>query len=248
MPAPSSTAPQPATAPQLDLRTRVFVGLTAVFVTALLIADLTGGKFFRLQLFRLGDFEFVTHSVGMLAFPVTFLLTDLINEYYGARAARFVTLVGLGSAALAFGRVLTARLLPVAPESPLPQEAFALVFGMSNRLYVASLTAYLLGQLADIALFGLIKRATGGRWVWLRATGSTVVSQALDSFVVTFILFWGVSTAGGEIPSVAALLRIAATGYILKFVLSLAMTPLVYLGRWFMRARLGLEPLPPEVS
>lgn len=246
MPAPSSTAPAAAASVDLSTRTKVFVVLTAVFVTALLIADLTGGKFFRLGLFRVGDFEFVTHSVGMLSFPVTFLLTDLINEYYGARAARFVTLVGLGCAALAFGLVLAGRLMPVAPESPLPQEAFALVFGMSNRLYVASLSAYLLGQLADIALFGLLKRATGGRWVWLRATGSTVVSQALDSFVVTFVLFWGVQTAGGEIPGTAALLRIAATGYILKFVLALAMTPLVYLGRWFMHARLGLAPLPVE--
>lgn len=246
MSTPASTAPQAGTAPELPLQTKVFVALTAIFVTALLIADLTGGKFFRLALFRVGDFEFVTHSVGMLSFPVTFLLTDLINEYYGAKAARFVTLVGLLSAALAFGLVLTARLLPVAPESPLPQEAFSLVFGMSNRLYVASLTAYLLGQLADIWLFGLLKRATGGRLVWLRATGSTVVSQALDSFVVTFILFWGVATAGGEIPTTGALLRIAATGYILKFVLSVAMTPLVYLGRWLLRTRLGLVPLAPE--
>lgn len=252
MNAPLSTAPEAAPevagAVELPLRTKVFVGLTAIFVTALLIADLTGGKFFRLALFTVGDFEFVTHSVGMLSFPVTFLLTDLINEYYGAKAARFVTLVGLASAAVAFGLVLISRLLPVAPESPLPQEAFALVFGMSNRLYVASLSAYLVGQLADIWLFGLLKRATAGRWVWLRATGSTVVSQAIDSFLVTFILFWGVSTAGGEIPGVPALLRIAATGYILKFALSLGMTPLVYLGRWFMRARLGLTPLPPEIA
>ncbi len=228
----------------LDTRSRVFVALTAAFVTALLIADLTGGKFFRLQLFSIGGYEFVTHSVGMLSFPITFLLTDLLNEYYGAKAARFVTLVGLGCAAMAFLLVLVGRALPVAPESPLPQAAFEQVFGMSNRLYVASLTAYLVGQLSDISLFGLLKRLTAGRLVWLRATGSTVVSQALDSFVVTFILFYGAAGADGRMPETSTLLGIAATGYILKFVLALGLTPLIYLGRWWLHRRFGLQPLP----
>ena len=236
--------PQPAV--PIDTRARIFVGLTAAFVTALLIADLTGGKFFRLQLFSIGGFEFVTHSVGMLSFPITFLLTDLINEYYGAKAARFVTLIGLGCAAMAFVLVLIGRALPVAPESPLPQAAFDQVFGMSSRLYVASLTAYLVGQMADIALFGVLKRLTAGRMVWLRATGSTLVSQALDSFLVTFILFYGAVGADGKMPETAALLAIAATGYILKFVLAMGLTPVIYLGRWLLHRRFGLQPLPPE--
>lgn len=231
----------------LDTRARIFVGLTAAFVTALLIADLTGGKFFRLQLFTVGGYEFVTHSVGMLSFPITFLLTDLINEYYGAKAARFVTLVGLACAAMAFLLVLVGRALPVAPESPLPQAAFDQVFGMSNRLYVASLTAYLVGQMADISLFGLLKRLTGGRMVWLRATGSTVVSQAIDSFLVTFILFYGAAGPDGKMPQTATLLGIAATGYILKFALALGLTPVIYLCRWFLHRRFGLVPLPAAV-
>lgn len=230
----------------LDARQRVYVVLTAVFVTTLLVADITGSKFFYVPLFEIGSFRFVTHSVGMLAFPVTFLLTDLINEYYGARAARQVTYIGLGCAALSFLLILAARMMPVAPESPIPQETFDRVFGMSNRLYIASLTAYLCGQLADIQVFGLLKRLTGGRHVWLRATGSTILSQALDSLLVTWILFAGNAGADGTIPTTPVILRIAATGYVLKFLLALGLTPVIYAGRWILRERFGLQPLPAQ--
>ncbi|MSQ83935.1 MAG: VUT family protein [Myxococcales bacterium] len=223
-------------------RSRVLTALTAGFVTCLLVADITGSKFFRLELFTIGGYEFVTHSVGMLSFPVTFLLTDLINEYFGAKAARRTTYLGLACALLAFGLIFLARQLPVAPQSPLPQPVFEQVFAMSNRLYVASLTAYLIGQLCDIALFGLFKRLTNGKLVWLRATGSTVVSQLFDSLAVTFILFAGVSAADGKAPPTSALLEIAFTGYILKFVLALLLTPLIYAGRWLIAARFGLTP------
>lgn len=230
----------------MPVRERLFVALTAVFVTALLVADLTGGKFFRLALFQVGSYEFVTHSVGMLSFPITFLLTDFINDFYGKRAARLVTAIGLGCAALAFVLVYVGRKIPVAGFSPISQEDFDAVFAMSNRLYIASLTAYVVGQLADIWLFGVIKRRTQGRLVWLRATGSTVVSQALDSLLVTYILFAGVVDAKGGTLDAAAILEIAATGYILKFVLALVLTPVLYLGRWLIRTRLGVQPLPPE--
>lgn len=233
-----------ATSVDQDVRTRLFVGLTAVFVTALLVADITGGKFFHLSLFRIGDFEFVTHSVGMLSFPVTFLLTDLINEYYGARAARQVTWIGLACAGLSFSLIFLGRKIPVAAESPLPQEVFERVFAMSNRLYIASLTAYLIGQMADIAVFTALKRATGGKLVWLRATGSTVVSQAIDSFFVTTILFYGNPGPDGSVPTMGVILKIAATGYVLKFFLAVGLTPVVYLGRWLIRTRLGMTPLP----
>ncbi len=231
---------------ELAPRQRILVVLTAIFVTTLLVADITGSKFFYIPLFEVGSFRFVTHSVGMLSFPVTFLLTDLINEYYGPRAAREVTYIGLGCAALSFCFILAARLMPVAGESPIPQDMFDRVFGMSNRLYIASLTAYLCGQLADIQVFGILKRLTRGRHVWLRATGSTVLSQALDSFLVTWILFAGNPGVDGSVPGMDTILRIAATGYVLKFMIALGLTPVIYAGRWFLHARFGLQPLPAE--
>lgn len=225
-----------------DNRARLYTILTAVFVTCLLVADLTGSKFFFVPLGHVGSWELLTHSVGQFAFPVTFLLTDLVNEFYGRRGARQLTWTALGCSGLAFLLVLAARLAPVSPQSPVPQEAFEAVFGMSNRLYVASLLAFLVGQMADIWLFGVLKRATRGRMVWLRATGSTVVSQAVDSVLVTWILLAGVPNQTGAPPSTTELVHIAGTGYALKFALALALTPLIYLGRWWMREKLGLQP------
>lgn len=238
------TVPPPAV---LDVRGRVLFWLTGGFITCLLIANLTGSKFFFLDLFSIGSFTFVSHSVGMIAFPVVFLLTDLVNEYYGPKETRRMTWLAAGMSLLASGLVYLARVIPVDSNSPIPQQAFDTVFGQSNRLLIASLAAFLLGQVCDIWLFGRIKRLTGGRFVWLRATGSTVVSQALDSFVVTLILFWGtVRAEDGEVWSLAQILKIGATGYVLKFLLALALTPLLYLGRWFVRARFGLTPLPAD--
>jgi uncharacterized integral membrane protein (TIGR00697 family) len=240
----------PASSPpaEFDVRTRVYLWLAGTFVTSLLVADITGSKFFSVPLFTVGSFTFVTHSCGMLSFPITFLLTDLINEYYGKKGARRITYLGLGMAALAFLLIYAARKMPVAAESPLPDGVFNQVFGMSNRLYVASLTAYVVGQLSDIWLFGVLKRLTRGRFVWLRATGSTVISQAMDSFLVTFILFWGNPQPDGSVLPFIAILKIAATGYILKFLIAVGLTPVVYAGRRFLRVKFGMIPVPPEAA
>ena len=109
------------------------------------------------------------------------------------------------------------------------------------------MTAFLLGQFCDIWVFGKLKRATHGRMVWLRATGSTVISQALDSFIVTLVLFWGaVRPEDGAVWTLPQILAIGATGYVLKFLLAIGLTPLIYFGRWFVRVRFGLVPLPPN--
>jgi uncharacterized integral membrane protein (TIGR00697 family) len=230
----------------MDRRQRAYVYLAGIFVTCLLVADITGGKFFHIHLFDIGEFQFVTHSTGMLAFPITFLLTDLVNEYYGRRGAVRLTILGLFMAALAFALILAARHMPVAPNSPIPQEAFESVFKVSNRLYVASLTAYLIGQLCDISIFQFIKRRTGDRLVWLRATGSTMVSQAIDSFTVSYILMVGTMHADGTPATFPEILEIAATGYILKFFLAIALTPLIYLGRRILHGYFGLKSVPPR--
>lgn len=232
--------------PAVDVRGRLLIWLTAGFVTCLLLANLTGSKFFFLDLLTLPNgFQFVHHSAGMISFPVVFLLTDLVNEYYGAKETRRMTWLAAGMSLLASGIVWLARAIPVDANSPVSQSAFDEVFGQSNRLLIASLAAFLIGQFCDIWIFGRLKRATRGRMVWLRATGSTVVSQALDSFVVTAVLFWGtVRASDGAVWTLPQILAIAATGYVLKFVLALALTPLVYLGRWFVRVRFGLTPAP----
>jgi uncharacterized integral membrane protein (TIGR00697 family) len=234
---------------------QVYLWLTAVFVASLLAADVLGVKLFRIPLgfsFRLpwqdAPVDAIQHTCGMLTFPITFLITDLVNEFFGKRAARRMVWIGFAAGGFAFLTINVALAMPhwdvgfnIAPQS------FDDVFSNSRILYVASLSAYLVGSFMDIAIFGWLKRITGGRRVWLRATGSTVVSQAIDSFIVTWLAFSVARTmlggAGVAMP-MAEVIKTAATGYMLKFVIALGLTPLIYLGRWVMRTRFGLVPLP----
>lgn len=227
---------------------RVFFWLASINVTALLLANIVGVKLFHFEIDLGGLVIPVEHTVGMLPFPITFLLTDLINEYYGRVAARRVAYVAFTMAGLAWLLLLAARAMPILEGIPgtANAAAFENVFGNAALMYLASIAAFLLGNIIDIWLFGVFKRATGGRYVWLRATGSTVVSQLFDSLLVTVLFFQVLQRAvGQECPSLEWTLRTACTGYVLKFVIALALTPLVYAGRWTLRAVFGLAPLPP---
>ncbi|MDP1662190.1 MAG: queuosine precursor transporter [Phycisphaerales bacterium] len=243
---PSSATPAAITA-QTTFTTaqRVYLWLTALSVAALLIADITGVKLFSFNLWGIT----VKHSCGMLTFPITFVLTDLVNEYYGRRAARRIVWIGFAMGAFVWFVVRTTLWMPrwEVPFNVAP-DAFEAVFQSSQIMYFASLLAYLTGSMCDIAIFGRLKRLTGGKMVWLRATGSTVVSQMLDSLVVTFFgLSYGRMVFGGGDPMpIESVPQTAATGYILKFFIALALTPLIYAGRALMQRRFGLVPLPSD--
>lgn len=239
---------------QYSLQQRVYLWLGAVSIASLLIADIVGIKLFRIPLpFPILGYDAVEHTCGMLTFPVTFLLTDLVNEYYGRRAARRLTYLGFSMAIYVFIVINIAQAMPYL-EAPfnVRQEHFDAIFGSAKIMYIASLTAYLIGQLCDIALFGFIKRLTGQRWVWLRATGSTVVSQFLDSFVVSYLAFslgrQLFKEPGSPPAPLAEIPKIAITGYTLKFAIAIGITPLIYAGRAIMHRWFGLRPLPPDHS
>ncbi len=199
----------------MDRKQRFFVWMVAIFVAALIVSDLIGGKFFRI-----GGLDF---SVGMIPFPLTFLLTDIVNEFYGTVGARRLTFIGLGVAIFVFAVINLAIVLPTSPESPMAGDQFKNVFGWSTRLYLASLTAYVIGQLLDISIFFLVRRLTGERLLWLRSTGSTVVSQAVDSLVVSFVFLSGSKSLG-------FILRTARNGYLVKLALAIGLTPVIYAG------------------
>lgn len=229
-----------------DRRTQAYIWLTAFFVACLLVADVVGIKLFRIRLFGLT----VEHTCGMLTFPVTFMLTDLLNDYYGKAAARRVTYIGFAMAGFVFGVINLAQAMPYldAPYNIAP-EHFDAVFANARVMYVASLGAFLVGSLLDIALFGVMKRWTGGRMIWLRATGSTVVSQVFDSLIVSYLAFGlgrQLFPSGSPPAPLPDILKIAATGYTLKFVLAVGITPLIYLGHAVLRNVMGMTPLPPE--
>ncbi|MBK7860713.1 MAG: queuosine precursor transporter [Archangiaceae bacterium] len=215
----------------MPLKQTVYLYLAGVFITALLIGDTIGSKLFVLQLPVIGE---ATVSCGAMWFPITFVLTDVINEFYGVRGARSITFVGFWMALLAFSIIWLARQIPAASFSPIPQETFDVVFGGANRIFLASMVAYLIGQMLDITLFHAIKKATGQRFIWARSTGSTLVSQLVDTFVVTTIAFWGVFPAD-------VLLKMAAVNYLLKIVIAVVLTPVIYGLHALLHRRLGLD-------
>jgi uncharacterized integral membrane protein (TIGR00697 family) len=204
----------------MDKKQRVYVWLAAIFVAALVTGDFVGGKYF--QLFGR------SFSAGIIPFPLTFVLTDLVNEFYGTHGARRLTFVGLGSAIFVWLIITVSLHLPDSPDSAIAPEAFKAVFGTSARLYIASLTAYLIGQLLDIAVFRTLRRATGHRLLWLRATGSTVLSQMIDSLTVSFVFWLGARP-------LAFIVGNAANNYVGKLMMAVLLTPLIYLGHHVFR-------------
>jgi len=215
----------------LDRKQQFYVWLTAIFVAALVTGDFIGGKFWVLGGFTL--------SAGIIPFPLTFVLTDVVNEFYGPSGARRLTFVGLGAAVFVWLVITLALNLPTSPQSPIPHAAFQAAFGTSWRLYIASLSAYVVGQLLDISIFRFLRRRTGHRLLWLRATGSTVLSQAIDSFTVSFVFL-----AGNE--SLAFITRNAANNYVGKLIMAVLLTPVIYAIHAVFRRRLHVaEPATP---
>ncbi|MFO0831604.1 MAG: queuosine precursor transporter [Phycisphaerales bacterium] len=249
--------PEPAHPPPFTTSQKVYLWLAAVASTCLVVADIVGVKLFTFPMgfsvhvpWESEPIRAVTHTCGMLTFPVTFIVTDVLNEFYGKRAARQVVYLCFAMALLAFVVLNIAQEMPWldAPYN-VREDAFNHIFGGAKIMYVASLSAYLVGSIADIVMFAWIKWATRGRFVWLRATGSTVVSQFIDSFVVSYIAFsLGRRVFPGSIPPAdfVEVLRIAGTGYMLKFVLAIAATPLIYLIKAWLSRALGMTPLAPE--
>lgn len=195
------------------IRHRLYVALTGFFVASWLAGDLTGGKYFLL----FGE----PISVGMLPFPLTFVLTDIIHEFYGPRGARVVTYVAAGMAVYVFLMLQLMIALPSAETTFIPQPVFEGAFGMSTRLLASSLTAFLIGQFLDVKVFHFIKARTGRKHVWLRANGSTVVSQLIDTFVINFAFLFG------KLP-LAAILGIVGRSYLWKVAAAIVLTPLLY--------------------
>lgn len=223
---------QPEVFASMNVQTRLFVGLTAAFVTCLVLGDVIGGK--------VADTFVGQVSVGMIPFPITFLLTDVINDFYGARGARFVTLIGFAAAAFAWAVLQLSTLAPTAATSYFTDEVFALVFGGSAQLFVASMLAYLLGQFLDIYVFQFWKRLTRSRYLWIRATGSTLLSQVVDTATIN-VVFW----SGKSEPAWIAAKIVREYG--VKVLVAVLLTPAVYALHSFIVARLGIRPAPAEL-
>ncbi len=213
----------------MDRLQKLYAVLFGVFLTGLILAEITGSKLIQLSVTETWVF---TMTMGVIPFPLTFIVTDLINEYFGKPGIRFVTVVGMIMIALAYVILAIDMAIPAAAISPVMDEQFNSVFGQSNRIILGSLTAYLIGQLIDIQIFHWIRKKTHARLLWLRATGSTFASQFVDSFVVLFIAFYGTIPTG-------TILNIGVTNYVYKFCLAILITPLIYLAHFAIDRYLG---------
>jgi uncharacterized integral membrane protein (TIGR00697 family) len=212
-------------------RDKLFLLLGGFFLTNAILGELVGGKLFFLGdpnfRFDLGLFTFgpFVMSIGVIPWPVVFLTTDLVNEYYGTRGVRHLTFLGVGMISYVFVVLYLALQIEATPFSPVTNEAFRIVFGQSLWIIVGSLTAFALSQLTDVLVFHAFRRRTGASRLWLRATGSTVFSQFVDTFVILAIAFYLPGKISGE-----QFISTAATQYAYKFCVAVLLTPLIYVG------------------
>lgn len=208
-----SDEPQPPS----SRRDLVFFVLAGVFITHALLGELLGGKLFTAWGWVM--------SIGVIPWPVVFVTTDLVNEYYGPRAVRRLTLLAIVLIVYTFGLLWLCMLVPAASISPVDDASFNRVFGQSMWIIVGSIVAFAISQLLDASVFVALRRLTKSRLLWLRAVGSTVISQLIDTFVINTIAFG----LPGKI-SPGEVLELSITNYGYKFIVALATLPVIYFG------------------
>lgn len=210
-------------------------------MVCLVVGDLIGGKVTSFELFG-REWPF---SVGQLAFPVTFILTDILNEFYGRRVVRRITILAFCMVGLTFLIVYAAGGMPWWPQTlkadwtgVTPRE-FDIVFTQATRIQLSSMAAFVTANFVDISVFFVIKRATGNRMLWLRATGSTAISQLIDTIVIS-ALVWGTKLTFDQYVSVVM------TSYLIKLAVAILVTPLLYALHSLIENWFGIEPAPPD--
>lgn len=210
----------------------VFLILSGIFITNAVMAEMVGGK-----LVAIGGGVF---SLGVIMWPVVFVTSDLVNEYYGKDGVRNLSLFTAALISYAFLILYLGIHIPAVDFSPVKDDAFANVFGQSLWIIIGSLVAFLLSQMVDVGVFWMVRARTDGRYLWARATGSTLVSQLVDSFVVAGIAFYLPGLFGlGRGITLAQYLLMAGSNYGYKVLIAIAMTPVIYLGHGLIDRALG---------
>jgi hypothetical protein len=227
---------------ELSRAQKLFLVLAAVFVANALLAEFIGVKIFALeptlgidpvQWSLFGQSGTLNFTAGVLLWPVVFVMTDVINEYYGRRGVRFISWLAVALILYAFAFAYFAIHLEPAgfwvgmgqsQGVPDMQAAFVATFGQGLWTIAGSVTAFLFAQLVDVAVFHRIRTLTGERWLGLRATGSTLVSQFFDSFIVLHIAF----VLGPQQWPISLFLAVGTVNYLYKSCFALAATPVLY--------------------
>ncbi len=236
--------------------TKLFIILSCFFIANAIIAEFIGVKIFSvegtlgwkpldLSLFGI-DHLSLNMSAGVLNWPIVFIMTDLINEYFGTKGVKTLSYIAVTMIAYGFLTVYSSIQLVPADFWINKQltngltidmnSAYNSVLGQGLWIIIGSITAFMVGQIIDVTIFHWIKDRTGEKGLWLRATGSTVVSQLVDSFVVIFIAFY----IGGN-WTLKQIFAVGLVGYIYKFIVAIAMTPILYIVHKVIDGYLGKE-------
>jgi queuosine precursor transporter len=235
---------------EIERKETLLLILCALFIGFFVTADLMGAKLWHFTILGLrprhlglGGDEFIA-TVGIIAFPLTFILTDIINEYFGKRIVRRLTIIAIATLIVLQPVVQAAVAAPTISFGSMSTQdmdaAYRVVLGPSLPIIIGSTIAFLIGQLLDIGIFTWLRKRTGGKMLWLRSQGSTVASQLVDSFVVIFIAFVIYpAMTGGQAWATGQATEVSITNYVIKVIEAIAITPLLYLVHIGIDAWLG---------
>ena len=219
------------------LAAKIYLYLAALFITSLVVSNLIFQKFFYWYPFdgKIFGSRLFELSVGILPYPITFLITDLISEIYGKIAANRVVTAGIFASFFSMGILLIADYVPAMESSPVDNATFTQVFSLSPLAVLASMIAYLLAQFVDIRIYHFWKKLTNGKMLWLRNNFTTIASQFLDTFSVVCLL-----SVFGVLPW-DLFFGLVLSGFIFKVIVALLDTPLLYLLVWMFKKKFDLK-------
>ena len=224
---------------------KIFIVLSGIFITNAIIAEILGTKIF--DIFVLKEFSL---SVGVIIWPVVFITTDIINEYFGKKGVKRISYFTIILILYVFLVIfLSTKLSPNTYWMDINKIdnlgnpfninfAYNIIFLQSTGIIVGSVIAFLIAQLLDVFIFQKIKKITNGKFIWLRATGSTLISQFIDSFVVLIIAFYFLAPEG-KTWSINQVLNVGIDNYTFKFIVAILITPLIYLSHYIIDSYLG---------
>ena len=220
-----------------QLAYKIYLYLGALFITSLVVSNLIFQKFFYWKPF--GDFtvfgvSLFEVSVGILPYPITFLITDIISEIYGKKKANQIVTAGIFASFFSMGIIVLANFVPAIQESPVDSKVFSAVFSLSPIAVLASMIAYLLAQYIDITIYHYWKKMTKGKHLWLRNNFSTFASQFIDTLVVVTLL------CVFKVLPWSLFYGLVVSGFLFKVFIAFLDTPLLYFFVYLLRKRFNL--------
>ncbi|MFY7990837.1 MAG: queuosine precursor transporter [Fluviicola sp.] len=213
----------------LETRKQIaFQVMAGIFITSAIVAELISCKSVP---------TFIAPIIaGIVPWPIVFLLTDVMNEYFGQKAVKRLSWITTGMIVFCFLLVYIAVEMPTDEGSYMSDTEFRKAFGGSLPIMIGSITAFIVSQLIDVRLFHMFNKLLKGRWIWVRSTGSTVISQLADGFIVIFIGFYLPGTFNFQ-----QILEYWMMGYAFKLMVAVSLTPLIYLMHYLARTILGAK-------